>query len=128
MPLWPIVLYFGIIVMLVTGMIALSYVLGQRHDEPATGQPYEGGIVSEGSARVRFPAEFYLVAVLFVIFDLEAVFLFAWAVVGRELGWNGYMEVLIFAGVLLLTLAYLWRVGALEWGNPTASPPPGLGR
>lgn len=117
MTLWPLVVYFGIIVMLVAGMIGLSYVLGQHHDEPATGQPYEGGIVSEGSARVRFPAEFYVVAVLFVIFFLEAVFLFAWAVVGRDLGWTGYVEVLIFTGVLLMTLAYLWRVGALDWGD-----------
>lgn len=117
MTLWPIVTYFVIIVVLVTAMIGLSYVLGQRHREHATGDPYEGGIISEGSARVRFPAEFYLVAVLFVIFDLEAAFLVAWAVAGRELGWSGYFEVLIFAGVLLVTLAYLWRVGALDWGD-----------
>ncbi|HEX5437758.1 MAG TPA: NADH-quinone oxidoreductase subunit A [Gemmatimonadaceae bacterium] len=117
MALWPILVYFIIVVVVVTGMIGLSYVLGQRHHEHATGQPYEGGIVSEGSARVRFPAEFYLVAVFFVIFDLEAAFLFAWAVAGRELGWGGYIEVLIFTGVLILTLAYLWGLGALDWGD-----------
>jgi NADH-quinone oxidoreductase subunit A len=65
--------------------------------------------------RVRFPAKFYLVAMFFVIFDVEAVFLFAWAVAVRETGWAGYAEVLLFITVLLATLAYLWRVGALDW-------------
>lgn len=96
-------------------MLGLSYVLGQRHNERATGSPYEGGIVSEGSARVRLSAKFYLIAMFFVIFDLEAVFLFTWAVAARELGWSGYWEVLVFAGILILTLAYLWGLGALDW-------------
>ena len=64
---------------------------------------------------MRFSAKFYLVAMFFVIFDLEAVFLFAWAVAVRETGWAGYVEVLLFITVLLATLAYLWRVGALDW-------------
>ena len=112
-----LVAYFIIIVLLVGAMLGLSYVLGERHNDPATGTPYEGGIVSEGSARVRFPAEFYLVAVFFVIFDLETVFLFAWALESRALGWAGYIEALVFTGVLVFTLAYLWRLGALDWGH-----------
>ena len=112
-----LVAYFIIIVLLVGAMLGLSYVLGQRHNDPATGTPYEGGIISEGSARVRFPAEFYLVAVFFVIFDLETVFLFAWALESRALGWIGYIEALVFTGVLVFTLAYLWRLGALDWGH-----------
>lgn len=115
MVLWPLVIYFVIVLLLVGVMLALSYVLGQRHNERATGSPYEGGIVSEGSARVRLSAKFYLVAMFFVIFDLEAVFLFAWALVGRALGWAGYWEVLIFTGILILTLAYLWGLGAFDW-------------
>lgn len=115
MMLWPFVAYFVIICILVTLMLGLSYVLGQRHSDRATGSPYEGGIVSEGSAQVRLSAKFYLTAMFFVIFDLEAVFLFAWAVAGRELGWAGYWEVLIFTGILVLTLAYLWGLGALDW-------------
>jgi NADH-quinone oxidoreductase subunit A len=91
--------------------------LGQRHSEPATGEPYEGGIVSEGSARVRFSARYYLVAMFFVVFDLEAVFLFAWAVAARELGWAGYFEVLLFVAVLVASLIYLWKVGALDWAR-----------
>jgi|SRR6185437_4998160 len=123
MSLWPFALYFALVIILVVVMLALSYVLGQRHDEHATGSPYEGGIVPEGSARVRLPAKFYLVAMFFVVFDLEAVFLFAWAVAGRELGWTGYWEVVVFIGVLMAALAYLWRVGALDWGTPRRVPP-----
>ena len=98
-------------------MLGLSYVLGQRHNEPATGEPYESGIVSEGSAHVRLSVKFYLLAMFFVIVDLEAVFIFSWAVAGRDLGWPGYWEVLIFTSLLLITLAYLWRLGALDWGT-----------
>jgi NADH-quinone oxidoreductase subunit A len=117
MPLWPFVLYFAVVVLLVGAMVALSYVLGQRHRERATGEVYEGGILESGSARVRFSARFYLVAIFFVIFDLEAVFILAWAVAGRELGWAGYWEMLVFVGLLLAALVYLWRVGALDWAK-----------
>jgi len=113
--LWPLVVYFVIVVLMVAGILGVSYLLGQRHTERATGIPYEGGIVSEGSAQVRLSAKFYLMAMFFVIFDLEAVFLFAWAVAGRELGWAGYWEVLVFIAVLLAGLIYLWRLGALDW-------------
>ena len=117
MDLWPFCVYAAIVVVLVGAMLGLSYVLGQRHNERETGTPYESGIVSEGSARVRFSTKFYLVAMFFVIFDLEAVFIFAWAVAVRETGWIGYAEVFIFIGVLLITLGYLLRVGALDWGT-----------
>jgi NADH-quinone oxidoreductase subunit A len=114
--LWPLVVYAGAVIALVTSMLALSYVLGQRHQGTATGEPYESGIVSTGSARVRLSAEFYLVAMFFVIFDLEAAFIVAWAVAFREVGWGGYVEVVVFIGVLLAALVYLWRQGALDWG------------
>ena len=114
---WPLVVYFAFVVVLVAAVLILSYLLGQRHCEPATGEPYEGGIVSEGSARVRFSARYYLVAMFFVVFDLEAVFLFAWAGAARELGWAGYCELLLFVGVLVAALIYLWKVGALDWAR-----------
>ncbi|MBZ0157532.1 MAG: NADH-quinone oxidoreductase subunit A [Alphaproteobacteria bacterium] len=98
-------------------MLVLSHLLGQRHRERATGEPYESGIVATGSARLRFDIKFYLVAMFFVIFDLEAVFIYAWAVSLRETGWAGYFEMLFFIGVLLAALVYLWRLGALEWGT-----------
>jgi len=115
MNLWPLAVYIVLVGMLVMVMLSLSFVLGQRHHDRATGSPYESGILSEGSARVRFSAKFYLIAMFFVIFDLEAVFLFAWAIAVRETRWAGYAEALLFITVLLATLAYLWRVGALDW-------------
>src|SRR5258708_16195923 len=115
MCLWQLAVYAVIVGVLVIAMLGLSYVLGHRHQDRATGSPYESGILSEGSARVRFPVQFYLVAMFFVIFDLEAVFIFAWAIAVRETGWAGYAEVSLFIMVLLATLAYLWRVGALDW-------------
>ena len=115
MTVWPIVVYGVLVILLAGGMLAVSSILGERHREPATGAPYESGILSQGSARLRLSAKFYLVAMFFVIFDLEAVFIFLWAIAGRELGWAGYCEVLVFIGVLVATLAYLWRVGALDW-------------
>lgn len=115
--IWPLVAYFAFVVVLVAAIILISYLLGQRHSEPATGEPYEGGIVSEGSARVRFSARYYLVAMFFVVFDLEVVFLFAWAVAARELGWTGYFEVVVFVAVLVACLIYLWKVGGLDWAR-----------
>jgi NADH-quinone oxidoreductase subunit A len=113
--LWPLLIYFAATLILVTTMLGLSYVLGQRHRGKATDEPYESGIVSTGTAQVRFDVRFYLVAMFFVIFDLETIFIFAWAVAVRELGWSGYIGILIFIGILITTLVYLWRLGALDW-------------
>jgi NADH-quinone oxidoreductase subunit A len=115
--LWPLAVYFTAIVLIVAAMLGLSSILGQRHRERATGEPYESGIVSTGSAQIRFDIKFYLVAVIFLIFDLEAAFLYAWAVAVRETGWAGYVEVLVFVGVLAAALVYLWRLGVLDWGK-----------
>ncbi len=119
-PLWPLLAYFGAALLVVGSMIGLSWLLGQRHHEPATGQPYESGIKSTGSARLRFGARFYLFAMFFLIFDLESVFIFAWAVAAREAGWAGYIEVLIFIAILGVALLYLWRLGALDQGPERA--------
>jgi len=119
-PLWPLAVYAAAVLLLVSGMIGLSYLLGERHREPATGDPYESGILSTGSAEVRLSVSFYLVAMFFVIFDVEAVYLFAWAVAARELGWSGYAEVLLFTALLVAALAYLWRLGALDWASGAA--------
>ena len=112
--LWPLVVYFFAVVALVTAMIVISIFLGERHKERTTGEPYESGIIATTSARIHFDVRFYLVAVFFVIFDLEAIFIFAWAVALRELGWAGYVEILIFIGILVAALVYLWRIGGLE--------------
>jgi len=115
--LWSFVLYFFLVLLLLSVMLAGSYLIGQRHRERATGEPYESGIVPTGSAQARFDVKFYLVAMFFLVFDLEAVFIYAWAVSLREVGWPGYFVMLIFITVLGAALVYLWRKGALDWGK-----------
>lgn len=123
-PLWPLVVYFAGVLVVVAGMLLISYVLGQKHNERATGIPYESGMLPTGSARLRFDVKYYLVAMFFVIFDLETVFIVAWAIAFRELGWAGYVEILIFIAVLVAGLVYLGRVGALDWNrHPRRTPP-----
>jgi NADH-quinone oxidoreductase subunit A len=118
--LWPLGVYILAVILLMGIILALSYVLGERHREHATDEPYEAGVPIIGSARQRLNSRFYLVAMFFVIFDLEAVFVIAWALAVRPLGWAGYIEILIFIVVLLAALVYLWRMGALDWGSQTA--------
>ena len=126
--LWPFALYTGLVFSLVALVVGLSHALGQRHMEKATGEPFESGVIPVGMARLRFAAKFYLVAVLFVIFDMEAVFLFAWAVALREVGWSGYLGALFFILILSVALLYEWRVGALDWAPPgQKNPKPGRG-
>ena len=115
--LWPLAVYLVAVIGLIASMIVISFFLGQKHSDRLTGEPYESGIMPTGSARVRFDSKFYIVAMFFVIFDLEAVFVYAWAVSVRETGWAGYSEVLIFIGILMAGLVYLWRIGALDWGT-----------
>ncbi len=117
MTFWPLGVYFAVVLGLVAAMLLLSWVLGQRHSQPHTATPYESGIASEGSARVRLSAKFYLVAMFFVVFDLEAIFVYAWAVCIRELGWPGYIEIVIFIALLVTVLVYLLRLGALDQGS-----------
>jgi NADH-quinone oxidoreductase subunit A len=115
-PLWPLLLYAIIVVILLVAILFLSYLLGQHHHDRATNKPYEGGIEQTGSARLRFSAQFYLVAMLFVIFDVEAVFIILWALGFYELGWAGYVGVAIFIAQLVVVLIYEWGIGALDIG------------
>lgn len=119
-PLWPLVVYFFAVVALVLIILGLSSLLGERSKmQRATIEPFESGVVSVGSAQVPVSVEFYLVAMFFVIFDLETVFIFAWAVAFYELGWYGYFAVAIFVLVLVIALIYEWKSGALDWGVKT---------
>ncbi len=113
--LWPLLLFTAAAIGLIVLMIGLSSVLGGRHQSRLGDQPYESGIKPTGSARMRFSAKFYLVAIIFVLFDLEVVFIFAWAIAAPDLGWPGYFAFLFFLGVLTLGLIYEWRIGALDW-------------
>lgn len=113
--LWALAAYMGGVAFLLAFMLGIPVWLGGRDWGRAKNEPFESGIVSQGSAHLRLSAKFYLVAMFFVIFDVEALFLFAWAVSAREVGWIGFIEVSIFIGVLLAGLVYIWRIGALEW-------------
>jgi NADH-quinone oxidoreductase subunit A len=114
---WPAVLYATLVVVLAGAILLVSSLLGQRSRSPNRTIPYESGIRPAGPLPRRLSIEFYQVALFFVIFDLEAVFIFAWAVNARALGWTGYAEVAVFVVLLLAGLVYLWKVGALDWGS-----------
>ncbi len=113
--LFPLVLYSAIVIVLIVALTAVSHLLGQKRKDHATDEVYESGMLSVGSAQLKISVPFYLTAILFIIFDLEAVFLFAWAISIRETGWLGYAEVFIFIAILIAGLVYLWRSGGLEW-------------
>lgn len=119
--LWPLAAYGAILGVLMFALLLLSWLLGERHQAGAADEPFESGIVGVRNTQLRFPAKFYLVAMFFVIFDVEALFLFAWAVAARQVGWIGYVEMSIFVGTLLAGLAYVWQVGGLEWGTRSAA-------
>lgn len=101
---------------MVTVMIGLSYILGERHTAKHMQDVYESGIEATGDARLRFSSQYYIVAMFFVIFDLEAAFLVAWAVSFQHTGWLGYTGGVIFIGILAAVLVYEWRIGALDYG------------
>jgi NADH-quinone oxidoreductase subunit A len=113
--LWALAAYMGGVVFLLVFMLGVPVWLGGRDWGRAKNDPFESGVVSQGTAQLRLSAKFYLIAMFFVIFDVEALFLYAWAVSVRETGWTGFIEVSIFIGVLLAGLVYIWRIGALEW-------------
>ena len=112
---WSLMVYVAAVFGICGLMLGLSWVLGGRDWGRAKHEPFESGVVGAGSTRMRLSAKFYLVAMFFVIFDLEAVFLYAWAIAVRESGWPGLIEAAIFIFILAASLVYLWRIGALEW-------------
>ena len=112
---WSFGIYLLVLAVLCVAMLGISYFIGTRNRGRAGIEPFESGIVSVGSARLRLSSKFYLVAMFFVIFDVEALFLYAWAISVRENGWPGLIEVAIFITVLLAGLVYIWKVGALDW-------------
>ncbi len=113
---WPFLVYTGLVLVVVCVMIGLSWILGERHKEKLTDAPYESGMPPTGNARLRFSSHFYLIAIFFVIFDLDAVFILAWAVSFRELGMPGYIGILVFIGILLVVLVYEIGIGSLDFG------------
>jgi len=114
--LLPFLIYFLAVLLLVATMLGLSYILGQRRANKATNMPFESGVLSVGSPQMHLSVEFYLVAIFFVIFDLETVFIFAWAVAFFELGWEGFIAVGVFIFILGVALVYELSTSALDWG------------
>ncbi|ABK39847.1 NADH-quinone oxidoreductase subunit A [Aeromonas hydrophila] len=112
---WAFAVYVVGAICICLTMIGLAALLGGRAYGRAKNKPFESGVDSVGNARLRFSAKFYLVAMFFVIFDVEALYLFAWSVSVRESGWVGFIEATIFISLLLVGLIYLWRIGALDW-------------
>ncbi len=115
----PFLFYTALVLAVVATMLGLSFFLGQRINRKYKNTPFESGIISVGSAHFRISVHFYLSAILFIIFDLEVVFLFAWAVAVEQAGWPGFIEISVFIAILLLALFYLYRIGALDWRTQT---------
>lgn len=114
--LWAFVIFAALVFIIATVMLGLSYFLGERHKARAMAKPYEGGIPPTGSARIRFSSSFYLIAMFFVIFDLDTAFIIIWAVSFRELGVPGFIGIAIFISILLILFLYELRTGALDFG------------
>jgi NADH-quinone oxidoreductase subunit A len=114
---FPVLLQALVAMLLAAGLITVSYVLGKRVKNRVKDMPYESGIVPTGDARQRFSVKFYLVAMLFIVFDIESIFLYPWAVVYRELLMPGFIEMLIFVILILSGFFYIWKKGALDWSG-----------
>jgi NADH-quinone oxidoreductase subunit A len=114
---FPVLLQALVAMLLAAGLITVSYLLGKRVKDRVKDMPYESGMVPIGDARQRFSVKFYLVAMLFILFDIEAIFLYPWAVVYRELLMSGFIEMLIFVILILSGFFYIWKKGALDWSG-----------
>ena len=110
----------AVFTVLVRGVIAalliISSAIGERRPGTEKLRPYESGVIPTGSARLRYPVPFYLVAIFFLLFDIEGAFILSWAVAFRELGWNGWLEIVFFIVMQILGLVYVWKKGGLTWG------------
>lgn len=114
-PYLPVLFLIVAAVGISTVLIGLSHLVGPKKPDPRKLAPYECGMTPIGGARVRFSVKFYLVAMLFILFDVEAIFFYPWAVVHRHLGWFGLIEMAIFTSILIAGYVYIWKRGAFEW-------------
>lgn len=116
----PLLLHIGIVTGLASVIVILSQLVGQHKPGLAKMSPYECGVEPIGDAQGRFSVKFYLVAMLFILFDVESVFLYPWAVVLRELRMFGFWEMMVYIGIVLVGLFYVWKKGVLDWGLAAA--------
>ena len=118
----PVLMQALVAMALAAGLLTASYALGKRVRNKIKDTPYESGITPTGDARHRFSVKFYLVAMLFILFDIEAIFLYPWVVVYRELKMFAFVEMLVFVIMTLSGFFYIWKKGALDWAEPDHSP------
>lgn len=111
----PLLILFALSVVNAIGMLVASHVLNPRRPTPQKDMPYESGMIPLGDTRARFSVKFYMVAISFIVFDLETIFLIPWAVEMRHLGWGPFVAMTIFVVVLAVGLLYEWKKGGLEW-------------
>jgi NADH-quinone oxidoreductase subunit A len=108
---------FGILILaLIAVLLFISNWLGEKKPNPEKLRPYESGIIPTGTARLQYPVPFYLVAIFFLLFDVEGTYIFAWAIAWEKLGWAGWLQISFFIVLLILGLVYVWKKGGLEWG------------
>ncbi len=118
---FPVLVQALLAMALAAGLLTVSYLLGKRVRNRVKDMPYESGMVPTGDARHRFSVKFYLVAMLFILFDIEAIFLYPWVVVYRELRMFAFVEMLVFVIMTLSGFFYIWKKGALDWAEPDRS-------
>ena len=108
---------YGVLILAVMAvMLFAASWLGEKKENPEKSRPYECGVIPTGSARLRYPVPFYLVAIFFLIFDVEGAYIFTWAVAYEDLGWAGWLQMALFIVLLLVGLFYVWNKGGLDWG------------
>ena len=112
-------LFTVLVLAFVASQLFIASWLGEKKPTAEKARPYESGIIPTGSARLRYPVPFYLVAIFFLVFDVEGAYIFSWAVACEELGWAGWLQMTFFIGLLLVGLVYIWKNGGLDWG-PTS--------
>lgn len=117
--IFSLAIFLLLILIFVVSQLFIAVWVGEKKKTVEKLRPYESGIIPTGTARLRYPVPFYLVAIFFLIFDVEGAFIFAWAIARGELGWSGWLQISFFILVLLLGLLYIWRKGGLDWGPLT---------
>ena len=117
--IFSLAIYVVLILIFIASQLFIAVWLGEKKRTVEKLRPYESGIIPTGTARLRYPVPFYLLAIFFLIFDVEGAFIFAWAIAHGALGWAGWLQISFFIVMLLLGLFYIWRKGGLDWGPIT---------
>jgi NADH-quinone oxidoreductase subunit A len=115
----PLLIHFAAVCLLAAGIVLLSYLIGQHKANKSKMSPYECGMEPIGDIRQRFSVKFYLVAMLFILFDVEAVFLYPWAILLRDLKMFGFWDMMTYVAIILVGFIYVWKKGVLDWNKPS---------